>query len=156
MSLAKPLAAASLVLGLSFATLTLAAENITLNAANIGVSPVSAWSWGASNSGSTQIGGGGGAGKANFQDLSVTRVTDSQSPNFLKAVATGTFLPTVTLQDGAAMITLTNVLVSSYSVGDTSDKKTALTENLSFNFQKFTYQVNGVSFGWDIAGNKPQ
>ena len=155
MSLAKPLAAASLVLGLFSATQALAAENITLNAAGIGVSPVLAWSWGASNSGSTQVGGGGGAGKANFQDLSFTRVTDSQSPNFLKAVATGVFLPTVTLQDGAAVITLKDVLVSSYSVGGTADKKAALTENISLNFQKFTYQVNGVSFAWDIATNKP-
>jgi type VI protein secretion system component Hcp len=71
-------------------------------------------------------------------------------------VATGTHLPTVTLQDGAALITLTNVLVSSLSMGDSSDKKTSQTEHLTFNFQKFTYQVNGVSVTWDIAQNQAQ
>lgn len=45
-------------------------------------SPVLAWSWGASNSGTTHMGGGGGAGKANVQDLSLTRSTDAQSPCF--------------------------------------------------------------------------
>ena len=31
---------------------------------------VLAWSWGLSQSGSFHVGGGGGAGKANFQDIS--------------------------------------------------------------------------------------
>ena len=37
---------------------------------------VLAWSWGVSQSGSFHQGLGGGAGKANFQDLSVTKYID--------------------------------------------------------------------------------
>ena len=33
-----------------------------------------AWSWGMSQSGTFHVGGGGGAGKANFQDMSVHQV----------------------------------------------------------------------------------
>ena len=34
---------------------------------------VLAWSWGASQSGTTHSGGGGGSGKASFQDISITK-----------------------------------------------------------------------------------
>ena len=37
---------------------------------------VLAWSWGATQSGSTHIGGGGGAGKVNVQDISFTKYID--------------------------------------------------------------------------------
>ena len=40
---------------------------------------VLAWSWGMSQSGTTHMGGGGGAGKANFQDLSFTKFVDAAS-----------------------------------------------------------------------------
>ena len=35
-----------------------------------------AWSWGVSQSGTMHIGTGGGAGKANVQDLSITKYVD--------------------------------------------------------------------------------
>ena len=50
---------------------------------------VLAWSWGASQSGTMHVGQGGGGGKANFQDLSVTKWVDKSSHALLKAVATG-------------------------------------------------------------------
>src|SRR5262245_19358516 len=79
--------------------------------------PVAVWSWGALNSGTVSGGVGGGAGKANVRDLSITRFVDGQSPLFFKAVATGQHLPTVTLVDGPTTITLTDVLISGYSTG---------------------------------------
>ena len=80
--------------------------------------PVAAWSWGASNSGTSGGGSGGGAGKATIQDLSVTRLVDGQSPLLFKAVATGQRLPTVALVDGPTTITLTEVFITGYSTGD--------------------------------------
>ena len=117
MNITKSLAAATVVLGLVSTTPTFAAEVITLNIKDIGQSNVLAWSWGASNSGSTHLGGGGGAGKANFQDLSLTRAADSQSPSFLSGVAKGTHYPVAILQDGPVKITLENVIVTSLSTG---------------------------------------
>ncbi|MBK6600735.1 MAG: type VI secretion system tube protein Hcp [Betaproteobacteria bacterium] len=114
-----------------------------------------AWSWGASNGGTTHLGGGGGAGRAAFQDLSLTRAVDSQSPSFLKGVATGDSYPVAILQDGPVKITLMNVLVTSLSTGGVAAKNKALTENITLNFSEFIYEVNGATFTWDIAANSP-
>jgi type VI protein secretion system component Hcp len=142
--------AAFSILALTSATATLAAPPLpsvgTLTMpAPFGPSPVLAWSFGASNSGSTHVGGGGGAGKVNVQDISMTRYVDAQSPLFFNAVATGQHLPTVVLVDGSTNITLTDVLVTSYSTGDGGSDKSSRTENLSLNFAKITYAVNGVA-----------
>ena len=110
-----------------------------------GSSPVLAWSWGASNSGTTHMGGGAGAGKANVQDLSLTRNTDKQSPLFVDAVVQGTPLPSVVLSSGMMTMTLEDVLVTSYSTG-ASDR--TQTENISLNFARVVFSVNGVSAGW--------
>ena len=124
--------------------------------APFGSSPVVAWSWGASNSGSAHVGGGAGAGKANVQDLSITRYADGQTPLFFLKVATGQHLDTVVLVDGSTTITLTNVLVASYSTGDSPDaKNTTRTENITFNFAQVAYTVNGVTTCFEISTNTP-
>src|SRR6202008_1632022 len=51
---------------------------------------VLAWSWGASQSGTTHVGQGGGAGKVNVQDLSFTKYVDSASHALLLACCKGT------------------------------------------------------------------
>ena len=155
MNVTKSLAAATVALGLVSTTPAFAAEVITLNIKDIGQSNVLAWSWGASNGGSTHLGGGAGAGRANFQDLSLTRAVDSQSPSFLKGVATGDSYPVAILQDGPVKITLMNVLVTSLSTGGVAAKNKALTENITLNFSEFIYEVNGATFTWDIAANSP-
>jgi type VI secretion system secreted protein Hcp len=153
MNYTKPFAAASIVLGLA-STLTFAAgpAAITLNMP-FGQSSVLAWSWGASNSGSTHVGGGGGAGKANFQDLSLVRNTDSQSPQFLDAVAKGTHVTFAEIQNGNQLIRLEEVMVTSYSAGGSADSKAAPTENITLNFAKIRYSVNGIPFCFNIAEN---
>ncbi|MET0165320.1 MAG: type VI secretion system tube protein Hcp [Vicinamibacterales bacterium] len=155
LNVTKRLGAASFALALSVATGALAAPpsptlptvgTLTISAP-FGSSPVLAWSWGASNSGTTNVGGGGGAGKANIQDLSLTRYADGQSPLFFNAVAKGQHLASVVLVAGSTTITLMDVLVASYSTGDSSPegKPTTRTENITFNFAKITYTVNGVA-----------
>jgi len=46
---------------------------------------VLAWSWGVSNSGTFHMGKGGGAGKANFQDISFTKYIDTASCPLISA-----------------------------------------------------------------------
>ena len=58
---------------------------------------VLAWSWGLSNSGTFHTGGGGGAGKANFQDISVTKYLDKASTAIMIAAAKGSHIPVATL-----------------------------------------------------------
>ena len=129
-----------------------------------------AWSWGASNSGSFHTGGGGGAGKANFQDISFTKYLDKSSPALLIALAKGSHIPAAKLlvrkagegQQKYLEISLTNVLVTSISTGG-SGGEDRLTENITLNFAevKFEYflqnekgvTASGGVFNWDIAGN---
>lgn len=131
---------------------------------------VLAWSWGASNSGTTHMGAGGGSGKANIQDISITKYVDKSSKNLLEAVCTGKHFKTATLvvrkAGGAPLeyitITLTEVLVSSVSTGG-SGGEDRLTENISLNFKKFKYsyvpqKTDGsgdaaVDYTYDIAEN---
>jgi len=119
-----------------------------------GSSPVGAWSWGASNSGTVAGGGGGGAGKAFAQDLSITRFADGQSPLFFKVAARGEHLPTVALVDGPTTITLTDVLITGYSTGDSPPGNNGTrTENITFNFAKVEYAVNGVTMCFNFTTN---
>src|SRR4051812_31495634 len=131
---------------------------------------VLAWSWGASNSGSFHTGGGGGAGKANFQDISFTKYLDSASPAILIALAKGAHIPTAKLlvrkagegQQKYLEITMTKVLVTSVSTGG-SGGEDRLTENVTLNFaeMKFEYflqnekgvTASGGVFNWDISAN---
>ena len=120
--------------------------------APFGSSQVLAWSWGASNSSSAQQGAGSGVGKANIQDLSITRYADGQSPLIFKALARGEHLPNVVLVDGTTTVTLRQVLIVSYSTGNSSDvKNTTRIENVTFNFAEISMTVNGVTTCFSIS-----
>lgn len=123
---------------------------------------VLAWSWGVSNSGTTHSGGGGGAGKANVQDLSFTKYIDKSSPNLILASLKGTHYDTVDLivrkAGGTPLeylkITLSEVLVTSVSTGG-SGGEDRLTENVSLNFAKIKYvyqpqKADGTKDGGEI------
>jgi type VI secretion system secreted protein Hcp len=58
---------------------------------------VLSWSWGVSNSGNVAHGGGAGAGKANFGDLSFMHALDKASPVLMKACAMGDHYDLATL-----------------------------------------------------------
>ena len=131
---------------------------------------VLAWSWGASQSGTTHIGGGSGAGKANFQDISVTKWVDKSSHALLKAVAVGSHVKECLLTVRKAgekpleyiKLTMKNCLISSVSTGG-SGGEDRLTENISINFGSFQYEYTPqkpdgsgdsvLPFGFDIAAN---
>lgn len=131
-----------------------------------------AWSWGMSQSGSFHTGGGGGAGKANFQDISVTKWIDKASPVLMLYCANGDHFPSAKLTVRKAgktpleylIIEMKKVLITSVSTGG-SGGEDKLTENVSLNFAeaKVTYTEQkpdgseGLKpeFGWDIAANAP-
>lgn len=133
---------------------------------------VLAWSWGASQSGTMHTGGGGGAGKANFQDISVTKWVDKSSHALLKAVAVGQHVKSALLTIRKAgekpleyiKLTLKDCLISSVSTGG-SGGEDRLTENITINFAKFAYEYTPqkadgsgdsvLPFGFDIKANKP-
>ena len=108
---------------------------------------VLAWSWGASQSGTTHMGGGGGSGKANFQDISVTKWVDSASHKLLQHVATGKHVKEALLTVRKAgdkpleyiKVTMKDCLISSVSTGG-SGGEDRLTENISINFAEFEFE----------------
>src|SRR4029077_15545903 len=86
---------------------------------------VLSYSWGVTNPGSLHSGGGGGAGKATFQDLSIVHKIDKASPVLLKACATGEHLKDATItfrkagkgQQEFLIIKMNDVIVTSVVQG---------------------------------------
>jgi len=58
---------------------------------------VLSWSWGVTQSGTMAHGGGGGEGKANFNDFNFTHHIDKASPVLMKACATGEHIKEATI-----------------------------------------------------------
>lgn len=137
-----------------------------------GENDVLAWSWGMSQSGTMHVGGGGGAGKANFQDLSITKWVDLGSVTLMQHCSKGTHIPDAQLIVRKAgdkpleyiKLDMKELLVSSVSTGG-SGGEDRLTENVTLNFRewKITYTPQdktgagggAVDFGFNIAKNAP-
>lgn len=131
---------------------------------------VLAWSWGVSNSGTFHAGGGGGSGKANFQDISLTKWVDNASPALMLKCANGDHFTDARLIVRKAgkkpleyiKMTMKKVLVTSISTGG-SGGEDRLTENITLNFEevKWTYvkqKEDGggepdIDFKWNIGAN---
>ena len=100
-----------------------------------------------SQSGSFHVGGGGGAGKANFQDISITKYVDSTSHALMLACAEGEHIKKALLVVRKAgkkpleyiKITMEKVMVTSLSTGG-SGGEDRLTENVTLNFAKVKYE----------------
>lgn len=54
---------------------------------------ISSWGWGMKQSGSMHSGTGGGAGKVNIRNLSITKTLDKSTPNLMMACSTGNIIP---------------------------------------------------------------
>lgn len=115
-------------------------------------------------------GGGGGAGKASFSDLELTKTMDKSSPKFFADLTTGKSLPKaeifLTKNNGGkqftfAHYTMENVLISSYSVSSGGDTPS---ESIGLNYAKLQTETTPqnpdgslgtpVSFCWDSILNK--
>lgn len=137
-----------------------------------GTIDVLAWSWGMSQSGTMHTGGGGGAGKVNIQDLSVTKWVDKSSPVLMAACSKGDQYTeaklTVRKAGGSPLeyiiLTMKDVIITSLSTGG-SGGEDRLTENVTLNFREvhFDYQPQKpdgskdggeIKYGWNIAENK--
>lgn len=129
-----------------------------------------AWSWGLSQSGGFHQGSGGGAGKANFQDISITKYIDTSSANLMLYCAQGEHYDEAKLIVRKAggkkpleylKITMKKVYVTSVSTGG-SGGEDRLTENVTLNFKEVLLEYSkqkpdgtgepAKKFAWDIAG----
>jgi type VI secretion system secreted protein Hcp len=134
---------------------------------------VLSWSWGLSQSGTTHAGPGGGAGKANFQDLSFTHFIDKASPNLMLYCANGKHFTEALLTVRKAgekpleylKLTLSDLIITSVNTGG-SGGEDRLTENVSLNFAKWKLEYTPqkkdgsgdapITVAWNIAENKKE
>src|SRR6185295_14946786 len=130
---------------------------------------VLSWSWGVTQSGTMAHGGGGGEGKANFNDFNFTHSIDKASPVLLKACATGEHIKEATIthrkagkgQQEYLIIKMNDVIVTSVALSDTTD---ASSEHVSITFAKVDLEYKprkadgsldaGIHFKYDLKAQK--
>lgn len=128
------------------------------------------FSFGVSQHGTSSTGGGAGAGKASFSDISIVKKADKSSPLLMQNCASGTHIKAALLtvrkaggtQQEYYKIKLTDLLVSSLQNSGTDGGEVPM-ENVSLNFAKieFEYYEQTPSGGlggqvrgaWDIKQN---
>lgn len=143
----------------------------SVDKAHKGKIDILAWQWGLSNTGTFHHGSGGGAGKASFNDITITKYIDAASPNIMlfcangKHFAKGKIIVRKAGGDSSLeylTVEFDQVLVTSYATGGGSGQE-RLTENLSLNFAKVKIEYTTQSdkggkgtpqvFSWDIGAN---
>ena len=131
---------------------------------------VLSWSWGVSQSGSVDR-GGGGAGKTSFNDLNFTHRVDRASPVLLSACATGSHIKDATItvrkagqgQQEFLIIKMSDVIVTSVNPSGSGDTA-ALAESVALQFAKVSLEYKpqkadgsldaGVFFKYDLKAQK--
>ncbi len=133
---------------------------------------VLAWSWGLTQSGTTHIGKGGGGGKVNVQDITLTKYVDLASNDLIKRCTSGEHIESgelIVRKSGGTqpveyfIIKFENLMITSYNTGGSKDGLDRIQETLTLNFRKFevvyTLQEDSgapgpqTQTGWDIAEN---
>ena len=129
------------------------------------------WSWGVQQSGTMAHGGGGGEGKASFNDFNFTHHVDKASPVLLKACATGEHIKEATItvrkagkgQQEFLIIKMSDVIITSVNPSGSGDSASTA-ESVSIQCAKVDLEYKpqkadgsldaGLHFKYDIKGNK--
>jgi len=129
------------------------------------------WSWGVTQSGTMAHGGGGGEGKANFNDFNFTHHIDKASPVLMKACATGEHIKEATItarkagkgQQEFLIIKMNDVIVTSVALSSSGDTAAA-SESVALRFAKVDFEYKpqkpdgsldaGIHFKYDLKANK--
>ncbi len=131
---------------------------------------IESFQWGLEQAGTMGRGGGGGAGKVSFNDISIQKFADSSTPALMQACAGGTHIKTGVLtvrkaggeQEEYYKISLNQILVSSIHNNGAQGGDLVETVTLNFDEIKFDYKEQGgdgklggvVKFGWNLSQNK--
>ena len=129
------------------------------------------WSWGVQQSGTMAHGGGGGEGKASFNDFNFTHHVDKASPVLLKACATGEHIKEATItvrkagkgQQEFLIIKMNDIIITSVNPSGAGDSA-ATAESVALQCSKVDLEYKpqkadgsldaGIHFKYDIKGNK--
>jgi type VI secretion system secreted protein Hcp len=119
-------------------------EGESMDAKHKGEIQIESFSWGASQGGTMAFGGGGGAGKASFQDFHFVMKVNKASPKLMLACARGDHIKNAILtcrkagkeQQEFLKWTFTDLLVSSYQTGGSGSGDVLPMDQISLNFSK--------------------
>ena len=132
---------------------------------------VLSWSWGITQSGTMAHGGGGGEGKANFNDFNFTHHIDKASPVLMKACATGEHIKDATItvrkagkgQQEFLIIKMADVIITGIAPSGAGDGA-ATAEHVAIQFAKVDLEYKpqkqdgsldaGVHFKYDLKAQK--
>ena len=132
---------------------------------------IQSYSMGVTQDGTFSSGGGGGAGKASFQDIHFTKVYDKSSPKLMEACASGKHIGKATFiarkaggeQEEYLKIEFGDVLISSYQSGGSSGSDVLPTDQFSMNYGKISKEYKeqtakgslggSVKAGWNLKEN---
>lgn len=130
---------------------------------------VLSYSWGVTNPVHIGPGGGGGAGRATFQDLSIVHRIDKASPKLLEACATGAHLKEATItfrkagkgQQEFLIVKMNDVIITGVVQSAPGSEGS---ETVSLEFAKVDWEFKpqkpdgsldaGIHFKFDIQANK--
>jgi len=122
---------------------------------------IESFSWGGTNSGASNTGSGGGAGKVSLSDLSFTTRVNKSSPKLFLHCANGAHIKKAQLfvrkqggkQQDYYKVTMTDVLVSSYQSGGSSGGDSVPMDQFSLNYTKveFEYAPQKIDGSLDTA-----
>jgi type VI secretion system secreted protein Hcp len=131
---------------------------------------VLSFSWGVTNTASIVSGGGGGAGKATFQDLSIVHHIDKASPVLMQACATGQHLKDATIthrksgkgQQEFLIVKMNDVIITAVTHGGSTEQPASESVTLAFAKVDLEYRPQkpdgsldaGIHFKYDIKSNK--
>jgi type VI secretion system secreted protein Hcp len=103
------------------------------------------WHWGMSNSGSMHVATGGGSGKVDIQDITISKKVDTSSPVLMQFCSQGKHFPNGTLTVRKAggdrpvdylTIKMDKIFITSYTTGGSEGDDT-VNESISLNFSKY-------------------
>ena len=132
---------------------------------------VLSWSWGVQQSGTMAHGGGGGEGKASFNDFNFTHHIDKASPVLMKTCATGEHIKEATItvrkagkgQQEFLIIKMNDIIITSVAPSGAGDGM-ATAESVALQCAKVDLEYKpqkadgsldaGLHFKYDIKGNK--
>ena len=122
---------------------------------------IDSFSWGCHNQGTGGRGGGSGAGKADFTDISLTKENDSSTHELIKSCASGKHFPKAVLtarkaggeQQEFLIITMEDVMVSSFQSSGSSGGGSIPMEQVSLNYTKIKYEYKPQDNKGALTGN---
>ncbi len=122
---------------------------------------VDSFNWGCTNQGTMGRGGGGGAGKADFQDVHFTKQNDASTHDLIKSCATGKHFGKAVLtarkaggdQKEFLIITMEDVFVSSFQSSGSAGGGSIPMESVTLNYTKIKYEYKPQDNKGGLTGN---